>query len=241
MTRRDLLRAGALSVGFLMQSKIIRTEEELRSIENAVDHILLGVSDLDYGLDWFERKSGVKAIMGGVHPGRGTRNALLSLGDRHYLEIIAPDPNQKEYKSDFDLRELKEPLLITWAASTSNIDALAKTAREAGLEVNGPTPGSRKKTDGTLLRWKTIGVNLNLSLGPVNPIPFFIQWEANTIHPSQDSPKGCELQSLALEHPEADRVKAALRSLGVEATVNAGKAAKLTATISTPKGNLVLT
>ena len=212
----------------------------MRSAVSAVDHLLLGVSDLDYGMQFVEEKSGIKPVIGGVHPGRGTRNALLSLGDKHYLEIIAPDPAQKEYQSTFDVRALKEPALITWAASAANIDALAKTAQDSGFKVAGPAEGSRKKGDGTTLRWKAFRAETAIAAEPVDVIPFFIEWAADSIHPSQDSPKGCELESLVLEHPEPDRVKEALKKFGIDAATAAGKKAGLTATIRTPRGQWIL-
>src|SRR4051794_18179472 len=95
--------------------------QNLKPVESAVDHLLLGVSDLDGGIAWLEQRTGVRAAIGGTHPGAGTRNALLSLGARHYLEIIAPDPAQSAYNFQIDARPLSEPRLITWAAAMNDI------------------------------------------------------------------------------------------------------------------------
>ena len=45
-----------------------------------IDHVILGIDDLDRGVKAFEAATGVKPVYGGKHPG-GTHNALVSLGD----------------------------------------------------------------------------------------------------------------------------------------------------------------
>jgi Glyoxalase-like domain len=183
---------------------------------------------------------GVKAAVGGSHPGRGTRNALASLGGRRYLEIIAPDPRQTAYDFHPDLRELGGPRLVTWAALTTDIAATAERARRAGLQVFGPTDGSRARPDGKLLRWKTLAVQTGFGAQGVEPVPFFIEWAGDSPHPSQDSPRGCELLSFELGHPEPAGLIGVLRKLGIGAEVRGAEEARLRATLKTPKGEVVL-
>src|SRR5882762_6294902 len=61
-----------------------------------LDHILLGCNVLDKGIEFVQEGTGVLPATGGVPPARGTRHAPLSVGERRYLEIIAPDPAPSE-------------------------------------------------------------------------------------------------------------------------------------------------
>jgi hypothetical protein len=207
----------------------------------AVDHLLLGIGDLDQGIAWVEKATGVKAAIGGSHPGVGTRNALLSLGGRRYLEILAPDPAQSAFNFRIDVRALALPRLITWAAAANDIDAVAKQARAAGFEVFGPQAGSRARPDGKVLKWRTLGVRNDLAGAGIDPIPFFIQWESDSAHPSQDSPKGCEVTAFGIEHPKPAAVNDVLGKLGIEAAVKAGERVALWAMLRTPNGEVKLT
>jgi hypothetical protein len=205
----------------------------------ALDHLLLGAADLDYGIAWVERRTGVKAASGGSHPGVGTCNALLSLGRRQYLEIIAPDPAQSAFHFHLDLRALQEPRLITWAAA-AGLDAVAQAARAAGYSLSGPREGSRIRGDGKTLRWKTLRVLHPWGGNGLDPVPFFIEWAAGSEHPSQDAPRGCELQRFEIEHPDPPAVLQALHSLGIQAAVRPNTVIRLIAALQTPRGRVEL-
>jgi hypothetical protein len=207
-------------------------------VRDAFDHLLLGVSDLDHGIDWFERRAGVRAVMGGVHPGRGTRNALASLGGAHYLEIIAPDPAQTSGDRQFQLSALTEPRLINFAVRTNNIDRTAASLQSAGMHAIGPRDGSRRTASGALLRWKTLGVESNLKSGEIDPIPFFIEWSRDSPHPSKNAPGGCVIEDIRFEHPRADELVAALLALGLEANVETADHVRIIALLHTPKGRI---
>jgi hypothetical protein len=202
-----------------------------------LDHILLGCTLLTRGIELVAKRTGVRAAFGGVHPGRGTENALLSLGERHYLEIIALDPLQSDAPDHYGLAKLIVPRLVGWAAHPGDLNSLATRLRDADIAFDGPNPGSRKRPDGRLLQWKT----LNLKDDHAGLLPFFIEWSADSVHPSSDSPAGCRIVRFEIATPEPEQLSKAVAILGIDVKIAKAKYAQLRATIAGPKGELVLT
>lgn len=238
-TRRRFLHGlGAVALTGVASRVTVRAEQEPRvSAQDAVDHLLLGVADREAGIRWVEERTGVRAAIGGSHPGVGTHNALLSLGGRQYLEIIAPDPAQTQLVAQYQmLKTLTSPRLITWAAASQNAETTATRCRAAGLEVFGPNPGSRQRPDGKLMRWVTVAVKSDLN----GLIPFFIEWDRTVTHPAEDSPQGCRLQAFELGHAQPARVRETLAGMGIDAIVAQGSTPSLTARLQTPKGAVEL-
>ena len=204
-------------------------------VPDVLDHILLGVSDLDAGVAFVKEHTGVAAAFGGVHPGRGTRNALLSLGEKHYLEIIAPDPAQPDTPDRYGLKRLAASRLVGWAAHPVGLDAFAARLRNASLALDGPTPGERKRPDGRLLKWKTV----NLRDDHAGLLPFFIEWAADTVHPSADAPHGCKLLRFELSTPGDTELRRTCTLLGLDVTVTHGERPRLLASIAGPDGRVM--
>jgi hypothetical protein len=86
----------------------------------AVDHLVFACTILEEGVDRLERLFGVRAGPGGRHLRWGTHNALLGIGPRSYIEVIAPDPDRASsaIPTLFGLDRIDEPRLVGWAAGT---------------------------------------------------------------------------------------------------------------------------
>jgi catechol 2,3-dioxygenase-like lactoylglutathione lyase family enzyme len=229
ISRRLFLAATA---GFVLTPKFVTANDGAPAM---LDHILLGCSDLDRGIDFVEKHTGVRAAFGGVHPGRGTRNALLSLGEKHYLEIIALDPQQSGAPDHYGLAKLNEPRLVGWAAHPGDLNAFAIRLRNAGLAFEGPTPGSRKRPDGRLLQWKT----LNLKDDHSGLLPFFIEWSANTVHPSADAPAGCKIDHFSLSALNVADLVRICTQLDLDVPVEQGETSHLRARIAGLDGRVM--
>jgi hypothetical protein len=213
-------------------------------VPSLLDHILLGCNDLHHGMDFVEQHTGVRPAMGGVHPGRGTRNALLSLGERRYLEVIAPDPKQDEnnvtqfaIRTLMHLKALPSPYLIGWAAHPGDVEQFSARLRDAGVAFTGPVPGSRQRPDGKVLNWKT----LTLKDDKDGLLPFFIEWSADSIHPSADAPEGCRLARFGAVTPNPAALNKIIDLLQLDVLVSQGDKAALHAAIVGPHGELTMT
>lgn len=71
-----------------------------------VDHLVWYSASLDEGARYFADKMDREPAYGGVHPGEGTCNSLLSLADNTYVEILGRDPAQPAKREMVELEAL---------------------------------------------------------------------------------------------------------------------------------------
>jgi hypothetical protein len=201
------------------------------------DHLVVGIRSLPEGIAEFESLTGIKPAVGGKHPDRGTENALVSLGDRGYLEIIAPQPGATLSTLDEGMRKLEHLRIIDWAVAVSGLEKEMKTVREAGFAVLGVQFGSRVTPSGERLAWTFFRPgDRSLSMAP-----FFIHWSPGTTHPSAAAPAGCTLAGLTVQDPAPDRLAAALRALGLEGVTYAKGALRIEARLTCGSKTATLT
>ncbi len=203
-----------------------------------VDHLVYATPDLDAGIAAIERLLGLPVVPGGRHEDWETRNALVSLGEATYLEIIGPD---HEATIDgpptlFGIDELDEPRLVTWAAKGHALVELAGSAKSLGVDLGPVSEGGRTLPDGTKLVWQLTDPYAD-RLGGV--VPFLIDW-GESLHPAAALPHACELVGLVIGHPDARGAEAALEAIGVPMSVATAERASISATIRTPTGTIEL-
>ncbi|TVO67854.1 VOC family protein [Denitromonas ohlonensis] len=206
-----------------------------------IDHLVITAPTRAAGVAWLEAQLGVSLQTGGEHARMGTHNALLSLGEGVYLEVIAVDPaapapgRPRWFGLDVVAADAA-PRLATWAARSDDI------ARDAAL--GGAAMGEVIAMSRGALDWRiTVPADGQPGFGGV--LPALIQWSGNTHPAAQLVDVGCRLKRLRGAHAELVALRALMASLGLDDSIewqelSRGEAPWLSAEIETPTGTVVL-
>lgn len=209
-----------------------------RATLSRVDHIVFAVPHLDGAAATLEMRLGIRPSPGGRHEGRGTRNVLIALGDRSYLEILGPDPEAlaPDRPRWFGVDRLAAPRLAGWAAAGKDLETLVAEAARRGVRLGDVEAGSRRRPDGVLLSWHFTDPAAAVAGGIV---PFFIDW-GESPHPADSAARGATLVGFHAEHPDPEKVSEMLAAVGIALEVRGAAAPALVAELDTPRGRVEL-
>ncbi len=202
-----------------------------------IDHVVLGVQDLEAAAARLERDHGLAAVVGGRHPGWGTGNRIVPLG-RGYIELIGIVDAEEAASSPIG-RALASSVAHgdrwrCWCVATDRLEALAE---RLSLPIDS---GSRVRPDGTTLRWRSAGFPFALA----NPsLPFFISWEVPPeLHPgSAAADHRVEPQGISwIEVGEDDRLERWLEGSDLPLRTVEGERGPVAVGVETGAGEIVV-
>jgi hypothetical protein len=208
----------------------------------AFDHLVVAATTLADGIDYLGALTGATPRPGGKHVGMGTHNAVMRLGDRAYLEIMAIDPEGSKparprwYGLDdiaLQAELMEQPRLIHWVARSTDIEG---DAARCPLPLGPAHPMARGD-----FRWR-VTLPDDGSLPGKGIVPTLIQWDVPA-HPADGLPaSNVSIAQIAANHPEPASIRAALRALGLEGAlaVTYAREARLAALLRTPRGLVTL-
>ena len=183
-------------------------------------------------------------IDGGIHPRFGTRNFTLPLKNGHYIEVVCPLDHPAAEESAFGkavtMRAKEGGGWMSWVVATNDISPVEDRLGRNSVD------GSRKRPDGSELKWRQIGV-----LGTLkdSQLPFFIEWLSQD-HPSRDGKAVAEIKKIDISGDERtieswldSNPKGAFKDVTVNYLNPAefdGYTGVISVTLSTPNGDVVL-
>lgn len=175
-----------------------------------IDHVVYAVRDLDEAARRFREELRLDSAPGGRHPGWGTANRIVPLGEDYVELITVVDPDVAARRpfgrSVIEATEHGDHLLSICLAT----DDIEGVAARLGLDV---VPGERARPDGTVVRWRGAGTD---DPGREPWLPFFISWDVP-----------------AEEHPGRMRAGHGVRATGIAWVEVAGDPERLRAWLGT--------
>jgi hypothetical protein len=135
-----------------------------------IDHVIYAVADLESAARRLATELGLASLPGGRHEGHGTANRIVPLGDS-YLELMSVADEAEACSSPMGSWILEQIArtdgLVGWCVAADDIEAVA-----ARLDLSSVAM-SRRRPDGTLLRWRLAGLDAAIE---EPALPFFIKW-----------------------------------------------------------------
>jgi hypothetical protein len=206
-----------------------------------LDHIIWACDDLERGTQRFEALTGVSPRYGGVHASGSTHNALVGLGPRCYLEILAPTgPHTPTEDAWCRLaRSAREPRILTYCMRSSRpLTQLAQIAEAAGAHDARVANNGRVAPEGVKLSWQWVAPVFD-EFGLA--FPFFIDW-LDSPHPAATAlGRGdVRLADFAVGHPQAADLLRTLTELGTPVDTYTAAAIEFRVRLHTPRGIVAL-
>lgn len=194
-----------------------------------LDHIVLGVPNLDQATDELQNLLGVKAIYGGKHVGLGTHNALLGIGkpkERIYLELLAINP-EEPITNNYPLGlqpNSQNYQVLAWCIRCENFDIekANNLIRQLGdaYDQGEVRAMQRVSNNGDVLSWR-LAANPQKILTSSGKIPFLIQWDNLNQHPSCGIQESNFLDfSFQIFGPDSSAIGKNLQSCGLQDSKN---------------------
>ncbi len=184
---------------------------------------------------------GASFIDGGVHPRFGTRNMILPLKNRQYLEVVEVLDHPASDKAAFGqaVRE-RSSAGGGWMAWCVSVDDMTEVERRIGRHA---VPGNRHRPDGFNLQWRQIGTS---SMRADPQLPYVTSWDIDPAeHPSQMA--GSEIELIAIDiagSPQrlsdwlGETAVDALEQIDVNWTAPNGLPGIMAVTFRTPEGDV---
>ena len=117
----------------------------------AIDHIIIGVHDLEEAALVFSQKLGLAVSGGGKHPTGGTANRIIVIGDT-YIELIAVDTRAEAQQSMLERLDMGEGYL-NFVLASNDLQADSTAIRTRDIMTVGPESGSLTTSDGRSRSW----------------------------------------------------------------------------------------
>jgi hypothetical protein len=204
-----------------------------------LDHLIVAATTLADGIELVAEVTGATPPPGGKHVAMGTHNALLRLGERVYLEVIAIDPDGENggRAGSISTTALRSswprPQLVQWVARSTDVE---RAAAACAIPLGTGTPMERGD-----YRWR-ITIPEDGKRPGKGIVPTLIQWDV-PMHPADRLPQSnVSIAQLAATHRDPSPVRGALSALGLADIVQVSydRETRLAAMLRTPRGLVTL-